>query len=265
MIDHAPHKNPRSRQGGGHSILNAGDPRSVAVLAGRAVDMVMAVIVAVIMLMVIMPMVIVAMAVVVMGMMAVMRVVVMVVGVILVRVMRVPMVSVVVVSVVVPAGAVVVGRRLLLRAERALQRRRGAALAADQLRHHRIVEDIERVRRHLGLDVVAAELPGQAGQADRVLGRDRQQGLRGGEDPHQPAVIEAHRVAILQDGLAVKVELEGEAALGRQRGTAAGAGGMVEGDLVGDGVGAHGGFADDGCGALHRDLTGVMPGISPLL
>jgi hypothetical protein len=170
----------------------------------------------------------------------------------------------VVVMMIVPAGAVVVRRRLLLGTERALERRGLAALAANQFRHHRIVQDVERLGRHLGLDVVAAELPGEAGQADRVLGRDREQGLAGGEDAHQATILQAHRVAILEGRRPVEVEPEGEAALGGQLGAAAGAGGMVEGDLVGDGVGAHGGFADDGGGALHRVLA-VMPGISPLL
>lgn len=221
----------------------------MAVLAARAVDMpmIVRVVLVVVRMVVLMP---VAMI------MLMMIVTVVLMGMLLMPVMLV---------MVVPAGAVVVGRRLLFGAERALERRGGAALAADQLRHHRVVEDVERLGRHLGLHVVATELPGEAGQADRVLGRDREQGLRGGEDAHQAAILQAHRVAILERRRPVEIEPEGEAALRRQLGAAAGTGGVVEGDLVGDGVGAHGGFADDGGGALHRVLAGGYAGISPLL
>jgi hypothetical protein len=221
----------------------------MAVLAVRAVDV--AVIVGMIMVgMVVMP--------VIMTMVIVAR---MVMGVMVMRLVIMGVVVMPVMMMVVPAGAVVVRLHLLLGAERALERARGAALAADQLGHHRVVEDVERLGRHLGLDMVAAELPGEAGQPERVPGRDREQGLRGGEDAHELAVLQAHRIAVLEGGLAVEVEPEGEAAPRRQLGAAARTGGVVEGDLVGDGVGAHGGFADDGGGALHRVLAGVQAGL----
>ena len=256
---------PLSRAGGAGSSRwrgpvrreAAGDRRSVAVLAARAVDVavVMRVVLVVVRMtvrMTVLLAVIVAVVVTMMGM-VVMPVIV------VVMLVAVTMVAVVVpvMVVIVTAGAVVVGRRLLLGAERALEGCRGAALAADQLRHHRVVEDVERVGGHLGLDMVAAELPGEAGEPDRVLGRDREQGLAGGEDAHQAAVLQAHRVAVLQHRRPVEVEAEAEAALRGELAIAAGAGGVVEGDLVGDGVGAHGGFADDGGGALHRVLAGV--------
>lgn len=230
--------------------------RSVAVLAVRAVDV--PVIVSVVLVVVRVAM---RMAVIVMGVIVAVSMMTVVLAMITVAVIVVGVpVIVPVVMMVVPAGAVVVGLHLLLRAERAPERRRRAALAADQLGHRRVVEDVERVRRDLGLDVVAAELPGEAGEPKRVLGRDREERLRGGEDAHQAAVLEAHGVAVLQDRRPVEIEPEGEAAPRREVGAADRAGGMVEGDLVGDGVGAHGGFADDGGGTLHRVLAGVRAG-----
>ena len=146
----------------------------MAVLAARAVD-VAVIVVAMVVLGVIVRTMTMVMGTVVMGMVVVGMVVVAVVAMIGVT-MGVGLVSVVVpgVMVIVATGAVVVRRRFFLGTERTLKRRRLAALAADQFRHHRIVEDVERLGRYLGLNVVAAELPGEAGQADRVLRRDRE-------------------------------------------------------------------------------------------
>ena len=151
----------------------------MAVLAARAVD-VAVIVVAMVVLGVIVRTMTMVMGTVVMGMVVVGMVVVGMVVVAVVAMIGVTMgvglVSVVVpgVMVIVATGAVVVRRRFFLGTERTLKRRRLAALAADQFRHHRIVEDVERLGRYLGLNVVAAELPGEAGQADRVLRRDRE-------------------------------------------------------------------------------------------
>lgn len=231
--------------------------RSVTVLAVRAVDV--PVIVVLMVVRVVMRMAMVVMGMIVMPVIVSMMPVVVAMIAVAVLVVGVPVI-VPVVMVVVTAGAVVVGDRLLLGAERALERGGLTALAADQVGHRRIVEDVERVGGHLGLDVVAAELPGEAGEPQRVLGRDGEERLRGGEDAHQPPVLQAHGVAVLQDRRPVEIEPEGETARGGEVGAAGRAGGVVEGDLVGDGVGAYGGFADDGGGALHRVLAGIRAG-----
>src|SRR3712207_1582886 len=77
-----------------------------------------------------------------------------------------------------------------LRLERALHRGHGAALAAGELCKRRVVLDVEGIPRHLGQAVVAAEMPGEAHEAQGILGAHLQQGLRRSLHLHKPPVLE---------------------------------------------------------------------------
>lgn len=73
----------------------------------------------------------------------------------------------------------------------------GATLTAHHLGQHVIVLDIDRIRGDFCRGVAIADMPGDAHQAQRILGADLEQALRGGADldqaPHRPAGRRRHR------------------------------------------------------------------------
>lgn len=147
--------------------------------------------------------------------------------------------------------AVVIGAALGL--ERPVDGAHRAALAADHFGQHMVVLDIDRVRRDLGRGVAVADMPGDAHEAQRIVGPDLEQGLRGGLDQHQPAVLQLHGVAVGERGRLVEVEQDIETAIGLEREAAAVAVLMVEGQRVDDALLLDGGLANDGGGAQHDD------------
>ena len=166
-----------------------------------------------------------------------------------VRVAMVMGVRVAVVPVIV-AAIMLVGATLGLK--RAHDGRCRAALAADHLGEHVIVLDIDRLRRDLGRRVPVADMPGDAKQPQRVLGRDLQQSLRRGFDRDEPPVLQLHGVAVVELRRLVEVEQEGEPTLALKRDPPPLPALVVEGDGVGDALGLDGGLADDGGGAEHQ-------------
>lgn len=174
--------------------------------------------------------------------------------------MGMPMVVMVMMMVVVAAAAGVVMRvgvamiiGAALRLEGPRHRVHRAALAADHLRQHMVVLDIDRVRRDLGGGVAVADMPGDAHQAQRVLGADLEQGLRRGLDQHEPAILQLHGVAIGERGRLVEIEQDVEPAIALERETAAIAILMVEGQRIDDAICPDRGLANDGGGAQHDD------------
>lgn len=181
-------------------------------------------------------------------------------GAVLMMTMRVVMVvmsmlvTVIVAVMLVPVAIVAVIAALvgaLLWAEGAGHFGRGRAEAAHHLQQHVVVADIERVLADLRGDMAVADMPGDLHQPQRVVGRDLDEALGGGLDLHEAPVLQLHRVAVVENGRAVEVEEEGEAALGGQRDAPAVARFVVEGQRVGDPLGLHGGAAEDGGGAEH--------------
>ena len=105
---------------------------------------------------------------------------------------------------VVVAAIVLVGAALGL--ERAHHRRRRAALPAHHLGQHRIVLDVEGVRRDLGRGVPVADVPRHPQETKRVLGPDFEQALRRGLDLDESPVLKLHSVAVVEDGRSLQVE-----------------------------------------------------------
>ena len=138
-----------------------------------------------------------------------------------------------------------------LRPEGALHGGYGAALPACQLRQRRIALDVEGIIRHLDEAVIAAEMPGEAHEAQGVLGLHLEQGLRLGLHLHQLPVLEPQGIAVVDGGFHVEIEMDLGAALGPQGTMATVPRRVVEGDGVDDAVGLHGGLADDGGDAGH--------------
>ena len=169
------------------------------------------------------------------------------------------MVVMAVMAVVVATGiAMIVVMDFGLGLERPLGLAHRAALAANQLGQRGIVLDIDRIGRDLRRDMAAPEVPGEARQPQRVLGRDRDQLLRRSLDQHQPAILELDRVAVVQRGRLVEVEQNLLPAIALERGMARVAAMMVEGEGLDDPVLLDRGLADDGDGALHGETRGVM-------
>lgn len=163
-----------------------------------------------------------------------------------VAVMGVAMVSIaVVVAAIVPVGAP-------LGLERAHDRRRRAALAADHLGEHVVVLDVDRVARDLGRGVPVADVPGDPHQPERVLGPHFEQALRRRPDLDEAPVLELHGIAVIERGRLVEIEQEGEPALPRERKAPALPALMVEHDGVDDALRSNGRLADDGGGAEHE-------------
>jgi hypothetical protein len=166
-----------------------------------------------------------------------------------VPVIMVPMIVVTMIMVVVVAR-----RDRLLRPERAQHRGCRAALATDQLRDGGIVRHIDRVSRHLGEAVLAAELPGKADEAHGILGSHLEQAFLRGLDLHQSPVIEPKRVAVVEHGVHLEVHIDVKAGFAVEMGVAARAGRVTQGHCIDDAVGFHGGLADDGNSAGHGGL-----------
>jgi hypothetical protein len=136
--------------------------------------------------------------------------------------------------------------------ERARDRADAAALAARQLGDRGIDLDIDRVAVELGRNMRPAEMPGEAHEPCRIFRTDLEELLRRRPHLHEAAVLELHRVAVVERRGAVEVELELEPAMGPQRELAALTGVVVEPGRIGNPVGLDGGFADDGGGAQHE-------------
>lgn len=190
-----------------------------------------------------------------MGVVVIMRVGVLmtVVVVMALMAMSVIMAMVMIVPVMVVAAAAVVAMVMdfRLRLERTLDRRHRAALPAHELGDGRDVDDVERVGRHLGRDVVAAEMPGEAHQPQLVLGLDLQQALGCGLDLHEPAILQLQRIAVVQHRGLVEVDGELQAARRLHRQGAAAAILMAEAERIDDALGTDGSLANDGGGAKH--------------
>jgi len=176
------------------------------------------------------------------------------VGLMRAMVVRVPMIMVPVVVMAMIMVVVVARRDRLLGPERAQHRHCRAALATDQLREGGIVRHIDRVRRHLGEAVLAAELPGEADEAHGILGSHLEQALVRGLDQHQSPIIEAKRVAVVDHGIHLEVHIDMKAGFAVEMGVAARAGRVTQGHCIDDAVGFHGGLADDGNSAGHGGL-----------
>ena len=158
------------------------------------------------------------------------------------------------VMMVVAAAAIVamgVVMHLRLRLERPLDRRHRAALPAHQLSQRRIVGDVERIGRHFGGDVMAAEMPGEARQPQRVLGTNRQQAFGHGPDLHETAILQLEGIAVVQHCRLVERDLDLEPARRRRGHAAAIAVAVRETERVRDALGADGGLANEGVGAKH--------------
>lgn len=218
----------------------------VALVAMHSAMAVSMIVVVVAVMVVIMP----AAAALAMGMMVLVRMIVMAVMVFM-TVIVVIMIMVVVVMATAAIIAMGVVMHLRLRLERTLDRRHRAALPAHQLGQRRIVRNIERLGRHFGRDVMAAEMPGEARQPQRILGANLQQAFRHGLDLHETAVLQLEGIAVVQHRRLVERDLDLEPARGRCGHATTIAVAMGETERVGNALGANGGLAKDGSGAKH--------------
>lgn len=169
-----------------------------------------------------------------------------------VLIVAVIMVGMMIVAVIVPAGAVIVGG--VLGPEGAGDRGRDAALPAHEFGRGRGSRDVEHVRADLGVHVAAAELPGQAQQAGRILGAHLQKVLGGRLHRDETTVVEAQGVAVFQGRGLGERDVEGEPALADQGSRNGIPSCAIEGHRIGDTVGAHRGPADDRGGCRHGIL-----------
>jgi hypothetical protein len=165
--------------------------------------------------------------------------------------MRMGMGAMVMMLVMVMPVVVVAMMRALLGTEGAHHRSRGAALPAGELRQSGMILDVESVRGHLREPVLAAEMPGEAREPQRIFRPDLQQPLGGRLDQDEAAVVEAEGVAVVHDRLHLEVDQEVEAALALQGRMAATSRAMVQGHGLDNAIGFHGGLADDGDGSDH--------------
>jgi hypothetical protein len=146
---------------------------------------------------------------------------------------------------------VIADMRAALRLERAFHGCHGAALSARQFSQRRVVLDIKGIARHLSEAVIAAEVPSEANETQRVLGLHLQQGLRLSLHLDEAAILEPQSITVVDGSLHVEVEMDLRSALAFQRAMATVSRRMVESDGVDDAVGLHGGLADDGGDAGH--------------
>ena len=150
---------------------------------------------------------------------------------------------------VMAALAMIVGR--LLRLERAVDRIRRAAGAADQFGG--AGRNVENVRADFRGNVLAAKLPGEAQQTGRIAGADFQQRFLGGAHADEASILELQRIAVLQARGAVQGKIDREPARRGQMRPRQTPCGVVEGHRIDDEIGPDGGLADDQAGFGHGD------------
>jgi hypothetical protein len=138
-----------------------------------------------------------------------------------------------------------------LRPEWALDRGCRAALPAHQLGHGRVVLHIEGVGRDLHQAMLTAEVPGEAREAQGVLGFYLQQELGRRLHLDEAAILQPQGVAVVDGGVHVEIEEDLGAALPLEPRLAAVARLVIESDRVDHTVGLYGGLADDGGDAGH--------------
>jgi hypothetical protein len=171
--------------------------------------------------------------------------------------MGVSMTMMVVMSVVMMPMVVVAVMGAALWSERALHRGGDAALTAHQFRHRRIVLHVDRIAGNLDEAMLAAEMPGQPHEAQRVLGPHLQQALGRGLDLDETPVLEPQGIAVVDGRFHVEIEQDFGPALARQPRLTAVAGRVIERDRIDHAVGFHGGLADDGGDAGHGFVSRV--------
>ena len=168
---------------------------------------------------------------------------------VMMTVMVVAMVMIVPAAAIIAMG-VVVNFRLWL--ERTLDHRHRTALPAHQLAERGVIRDVEGIGRHFGRDVMAAEMPGEAHQPQRVLGADLQQAFRRGLDLDQRAVFQLQRVAIVQRRRLVERDREFQPARRSYAHAIDRAVAVAQRQRIDDALGLDGGLAKNGGGAKHR-------------
>ncbi len=165
-----------------------------------------------------------------------------------VTVMRMPFMGMAMMIVVALMGA-------LFRAEAARDRYGGAALAAGEFREGRIILDVESIAGKFRKAMLAAEMPREPHEAERVFGADLEQRLGGGRHLNQLAVLEPKGIAVVDGGLHVEIEVDLRTGLTDQMRVSPASGRVIERNGVDDPFGLHGGLADDGGDVGHDDLT----------
>lgn len=166
--------------------------------------------------------------------------------------------------VVVMAAAVVVGAAL--GAERPHHRLDGAAEAAHHVGENVVVLDEDRALGDLGRGVAVADVPGDAGERERIGRLDREQPLGRRLHLDEAAVLQHQRVAVVEHDRLAEIEQEREAAFGAEHHAAPVPAGMVEGDAVDDLFPVDLAVAEDGSGTQHdvRFRIGPGPALRPL-
>jgi hypothetical protein len=162
--------------------------------------------------------------------------------------MRVVM-AVIMAVMVMPVSAMIIGAALGL--ERTPDFLGEPPLPAHHLGKDMVRLDIDRVGGKLGWGVAVADMPGDAREAQRVLGGDLEQLFRRGANGDEAAILQLQRVAIADEGRLVEVEQEIEPLLALQHDAALLAVVMIERDHINDLLGPDGGLADDARGAKH--------------
>lgn len=108
---------------------------------------------------------------------------------------------------------------------------------------------------------MAAEMPGETNQPQRVLGADFQQAFRRGLDLDQRAVFELQGIAVVQRRRLVERDRELQSARRPDADAIDRTVPVAEGQRIDDALGLDGGLAKDGGGAKHRWRShGLRPG-----
>jgi hypothetical protein len=139
----------------------------------------------------------------------------------------------------------------LLRLEAALHGDGGAALAARQLGKGGIVFDIESVAGKFSKAVLAAEVPRETHEAQRVLGPHLQQLFGRSLHLDERSILQPEGVTVIDHGRHVQIQMDLGAGLSGQMRMALAPRRMIEGDRIDHAIGLHGGLADDGGDAGH--------------
>lgn len=161
--------------------------------------------------------------------------------------------------VVVMTAAMVVGAAL--GAEGAHHRLHGTAEAAHHVGENVVVLDEDRGFGDLGRGVAVADVPGDAGERERIGRLDREKPLGRGLHLDEAAVLQHQGIAVVEhDGLA-EIEQEGEPALGAENDATPVPAGMVEGDTVDDLLAVDLAVAEDGSGTQHDVRFRIGPGL----
>jgi hypothetical protein len=142
-----------------------------------------------------------------------------------------------------------------LRLERPRHDLNRATQSADHFSQHMILFEIERIGCDLAGRMAIADMPRRFQKAQRILSLHFHQSLRRGFDEDERAILQLHRVAIVQHCGLVEIKQKGQTFFACQGNPAAMSPLVVKAHRVNNPLGLHSRFTNNRGSTLHQIIS----------